>query len=59
MWLQEPDPNAPDLVVEGEFHCDGCGMTLSIKPSHPRSATLRTTCGCGTDVEIIQGGDGT
>jgi predicted RNA-binding Zn-ribbon protein involved in translation (DUF1610 family) len=54
MWLHEPDPTAPDLVVEDAFECPTCGLTLTIRPSHPRTATLRTTCPCGTDVEILQ-----
>ena len=54
MWLQEPDPSAPDVVVEDTFECPTCGFTLTVRPSYPRTATLRTTCPCGTDVEIVQ-----
>lgn len=55
MWLQEPDPSAPDLVVDDVFECPTCGLKLTIRPSYPRNATLRSTCLCGTDVEIVQG----
>lgn len=52
MWLQEPDPSAPDVVVTGAYECPTCGTRLgNVRSTWPQSS-LRTTC-CGVDVEIL------
>lgn len=54
MWIGEPDPTPPDVVARGAFKCGVCGFHMSVGLGYPRTATLRTRCFCGTDVEITQ-----
>lgn len=48
---------APDVVVEGRYHCDACGESWEFPTDAPRGCfrmSITRRCPCGTVYEVTQ-----